>query len=154
MISGSTFIRIVALMAFALAAASVLGQETNTRCTSGNVAAGDEAYPPQLSGTVVDASGAVIAGAIVQVLSANGAVRGTTQTDRNGSFTLSGLPAGNYHLVISNPGFDSKETPVTIGTTAAQVVLRIPLDVGTVSTTINVQGREDDLIGMLSLIHI
>jgi TonB dependent receptor-like, beta-barrel/Carboxypeptidase regulatory-like domain/TonB-dependent Receptor Plug Domain len=148
MIAGSTIVRFVALVAFALAVASVLGQETNTRCTSGNVAAGDEAYPPQLSGTVVDASGAVIAGAIVQVLSANGAVRGTTQTDRNGSFTLSGLPAGNYHLVVSNPGFDSKETPVTIGTTAAQVVLRIPLDVGTVSTTINVLGREDDLIGI------
>ena len=35
------------------------------------VAASDKAYPFQLSGTVVDTSGAVIAGADVHVLSAN-----------------------------------------------------------------------------------
>jgi len=58
----------------------------------------------QLSGTVVDASGAVIAGATVQVRSANGILLKTTQTDANGSFIISGLAAGNYRLVISNPG--------------------------------------------------
>ena len=35
----------------------------------------------QLSGTVVDPSGAVIAGATVQVRSANGTVQKTTQSD-------------------------------------------------------------------------
>ena len=49
------------------------------------------AKPPQLSGTVVDTSGGVIAGATVQVLSANGTVQMTTQSDRNGSFAISGL---------------------------------------------------------------
>ena len=39
------------------------------------------AKPPQLSGTVVDTSGAVIAGATVQVRSANGTVQITTQSD-------------------------------------------------------------------------
>ena len=38
--------------------------------------------------------------------------------------------------------------PVTIGTTEAPAPLRISLAVGAVSTTINVQGREDDLIGI------
>ena len=45
------------------------------------VATSDKAYPPQLSGTVVDTSGAVIAGATVQVRSANGTVQRTTQSD-------------------------------------------------------------------------
>ncbi len=36
--------------------------------------------------------------------------------------------------------------PVTIGTTEAPALLRISLSVGAVSTTLNVQGREDDLI--------
>jgi hypothetical protein len=105
----------------------------------------------QLSGTVVDTSGAVIAGATVQLRSANGTVQATTQSDTNGSFiisgTISGLTAGNYRLVVSNPGFETKEIPVTIGTTEA-APLRISLAVSSVSTTVNVQGREDNLVGI------
>ena len=112
------------------------------------VATGDKPYPPQLSGTVVDTSGAVIAGATVLVRSANGTVQRTTQSDRNGSFIISGLSAGNYRLVISNPGFQIKEIPVTIGITGAPASLQISLAVNALSTTINVQGREDDLIGI------
>ena len=112
------------------------------------VATSDKAYPPQLSGTVVDTSGAVIAGADVHVLSANGTVQRTAHSDTNGSFTFSGLAAGNYRLVVMNPGFETKEILVTIGTTGAPAPLRISLVVGAVSTTINVQGREDDLIGI------
>ena len=108
----------------------------------------DKAYPPQLAGAVVDTSGAVIAGATVQVRSANGTVQRTTQSDGNGSFIISGLAAGNYRLVVSNPGFETTEMPVTIGTTEAPAPLRISLAVGSVSTTISVQGREDSLIGI------
>ncbi len=112
------------------------------------VATSDKAYPPQLSGTVVDTSGAAIAGATVQVRSANGTVKRTTQSDRNGSFIFSGLAAGNYRLVVSNPDFETKEVPVNLGTTGTPAPLRISLAVSAVSTTINVQGREDDLIGI------
>jgi hypothetical protein len=112
------------------------------------VAASDKAYPSQLSGVVVDASGAAIAGATVQVQSANSIVLRTAQSDRNGAFVLSGLAAGNYQLVVSNPGFETKEVSAAMGATGAQVTLRISLAVSGVSTTINVQGREDDLIGI------
>jgi hypothetical protein len=112
------------------------------------VAASDKAYPSQLSGVVVDASGAAIAGATVQVQSANSIVLRTAQSDRNGAFVLSGLAAGFYRLVISNPGFETKEISVNLGTTGALAPLRISLAVGSVNTTINVKGREDDLIGI------
>ena len=112
------------------------------------VAASDKAFPNRLSGTVVDASGAVIAGATVQLRSTNGTVQRTTRTDGNGSFILSGLAAGNYRLVLSNSGFETKEIPVLIGDTEAPALLRISLAVGSVSTSIDVQGREDDLIGI------
>ena len=65
----------------------------------------------QLSGTVVDTSGAVIAGATVQVRSANGTVQTTTQSDTNGSFIISGLSAGNYRLVVSIPVLKPKKFP-------------------------------------------
>jgi len=103
---------------------------------------------PQLSGTVVDTSGAVIAAATVQVCSANGTVQKTTQSDTKGAFIILRLPAGEYRLVVSAPGFETKEIPVTIGTTKAPAPLRISLAVGSVSTAINVQGRGDDLIGI------
>jgi hypothetical protein len=112
------------------------------------VATTDKAYPPQLSGVVVDTSGALIAGATLLVRRANGPVQITTQSEANGSFIISGLSAGNYRLVVSRPGFETKEIPVTIGTTEAPAPLRISLAVSTVNTSINVQGREDSLIGI------
>jgi len=111
-------------------------------------ATSEKASPPQLSGTVVDTSGASIAGATVVVRNANATVQGTTQSDENGFFTISGLAPGTYRLVVSNPGFESKETPVTLGAMGAPAPLRISLRVSAVSTTINVQGREDDLVGI------
>jgi hypothetical protein len=112
------------------------------------VATSDKASPSHLSGTVVDTSGAVIAGATVQVRSASGTVERTTRSETNGSFIFSGLAAGNCRLVVSNPGFETMEILVTIGTTRTPAPLRISLVVDSVSTTINVQGREDDLIGI------
>jgi hypothetical protein len=102
----------------------------------------------ELSGTVVDTSGAVIVGATVQVRSAKGAVQKTIQSDSNGSFSISGLPAGNYRLVVSNPGFETKEIQVAIATTDALTPLRISLAVSSVSTTVNVQSRADSLVGI------
>lgn len=108
----------------------------------------DTAHPPQLSGTVVDSSGAVIAGATVRVYSADGAEQITALSDKNGSFILSGLPAGNYQLIVSSPDFETREIPVRIEATEAAVPLRISLAVGAASSTISVQGRADDLIGI------
>ncbi|MFZ0311564.1 MAG: TonB-dependent receptor [Candidatus Korobacteraceae bacterium] len=102
----------------------------------------------QLSGTVVDASGAVIAGAAVMVRSADGTVQRLTPSDSNGSFSISGLSAGNYQLIVSEPGFETKEMPVTIGTIKETAPLRIALAVSALSTTVQVQGREDSLVGI------
>jgi outer membrane receptor protein involved in Fe transport len=132
-------------------ASSVLAQTGNSNATAQEntpAATSNKADQLQLSGITVDTSGAVIPGATVQVLSVNGSVHRTTHSDKNGSFILSGLSAGNYRLVVSNPGFETKEMPVTIGITEAPALLRISLAVGTVSTTINVQSREDSLIGI------
>ena len=83
------------------------------------VAASDKAYRSRLSGIVVDTSGAVVAGAAVQVRSADGTVQSTTHSDKNGFFMISGLPAGNDRLVVSSPGFATKEILVSIGSTEA-----------------------------------
>ena len=100
---------------------------------------------PQLSGTVVETSGAAIAGAAVQVRSADGTVQMTTRSDTKGSFIISGLSAGDYRLVVSYADFETKEVPVTIATTEAPAPLRVSLAVGSVSTTVTVQGPAESL---------
>jgi len=120
----------------------VRAQEKSPAATS------DNAQPPQLSGTVLDTSGATIAGATVLVRSANGTVQKTTQSDKNGAYIVPKLPAGKYTLVVSHPGFETKEIPVTVEPTEPPVPLGITLAVSAVNTTISVQGRQDDLVGI------
>ena len=100
-----------------------------------------------VSGTVVDMSGAAIAGASVQLQSANRTVLRTTESDPNGSFTVSRLSPGNYRLVVSHADFQTKEIPVTIGA-VTPAPLRISLAVRVVSSAVTVQGREEDLTGI------
>ncbi len=102
----------------------------------------------QLSGTVVDTTGAAIAGATVQVRTASGTAHKTIESNASGSFKISKLAAGDYRLVVSKPGFGTKEVSVTIGATEVPAPLRISLAVGVVSTSVDVQGRADDLIGI------
>ena len=125
---------------------SVRGQAPNPQDRP--VTTSEKGHLPQLSGIVVDASGAVLSGASVMVRSTSGAVERLTESDNNGSFSISGLSAGDHQLVVSNPGFATKEMPVTIGTAGEAAPLRISLTVSAVSTTVEVQGREDSLIGI------
>jgi hypothetical protein len=111
------------------------------------VASGEKSYTHQLFGTVVDPSGAGIAAAAVQLRSADGVVR-LIETDGNGSFSMTGLPAGSFRLVVSSPGFANKEMPVEIESAHEPAPLQISLAVSAVSATVEVQGREDSLIGI------
>ncbi|MGC9158622.1 MAG: TonB-dependent receptor, partial [Terracidiphilus sp.] len=103
-----------------------------------------------MAGTVVDASGAAIVGAEVLVRSLNGAVQGTARSDSGGFFRITGVPAGNYRLEVSSPGFATREMPVAIEAGGARAPLCVSLAVRVASTTINVQGRANDLIGIAS----
>ena len=102
----------------------------------------------QLSGTIVDTSGALMAGATLQLRSANGAIESTARSDRYGAFLFPGLSAGAYRIVVSKPGFETREVSITLAATGTLAPLRISLAVSPVTTTISVQGREDDLTGI------
>jgi hypothetical protein len=102
----------------------------------------------ELSGTVVDAAGALISGATIEVQGVNRNSRRTTSSDKRGSFVLPGMSGGVDRIVVSKPGFESKEIPITIRTAELPAPLRISLAVGSVNTTVSVKGREDDLIGI------
>jgi len=59
-----------------------------------------------ISGTVLDPSGAVVAGAEVRVVNQDtGALTRTARTDANGSFTTQLLPVATYTVTVQAPGF-------------------------------------------------
>lgn len=104
----------------------------------------------QVTGTVVDTSGALVGGVEVLVASAQGTVREVIHSDKHGAFAVRGLAAGSYRLLVSKPDFESKELLVTIGAGEPRSALLITLAVRAVSTTVVVEGREDDLTGIAS----
>src|ERR1700676_1274285 len=87
----------------------------------------------RLTGVVTDASGAIVPGAQISITNAS---TGTTRdliSNQSGLYNAPGLPAGNYTVKISAPGFETElRTGITL-TTGAEQVLNITLKVGNVA---------------------
>ncbi|MBN9654118.1 carboxypeptidase regulatory-like domain-containing protein [Halobacillus sp. GSS1] len=65
--------------------------------------------PGTLTGTITsETSGSGIAGAIVQAVNQSNVQIGTVVTDQNGQYTFTGLPPGNYNVIASAEGFQTK----------------------------------------------
>ncbi|MBB5340082.1 carboxypeptidase-like regulatory domain-containing protein [Tunturiibacter gelidoferens] len=92
----------------------------------------------KITGTVTDASGAVIAGATV---TARESSRGTvypTKTNAAGVYYLSPLPVGQYVLKVAAPGFSSSEHQAISLDIAQTARIDVALTVGQASQTVEV----------------
>ena len=76
-----------------------------------------------ISGTVTDATGAVISGAKLTLTTAAG-LKQETQSDDKGAYSFTNLEAGTYSLIVTAPGF-AVETLANIGLTEGQ---QLPLE--------------------------
>lgn len=113
------------LLACLMAAAGPLAAQT---ATSG-----------QITGTVHDASGAVVAGAHVVLTSPTAETR-ETQSDSAGFYRFSDLPPGNYSVQVKAPGFAAYTAKgVTVGVTQT-VDVSPQLQVGSATTNVQVTG--------------
>ena len=65
-----------------------------------------------LTGTVTDASGAVLMGAKVQLTGDSNGISLTTTSQRNGVYQFQNLPVGAYTLVFTRDGFGSRARSV------------------------------------------
>ena len=94
----------------------------------------------KITGTVTDASRAVISGATV---TARDTARGSvypTQTNASGVYYLSPLPIGDYVLTITAPGFSTSERPSFTLVMNQTARVDVALTVGQASQTVEVSG--------------
>ncbi len=91
-----------------------------------------------ITGTVSDATGAVVANASIEVRNTQtGAVYPTASTS-TGNYTLSQIPTGNYEMSVMVPGF-KKYIRANIAVPVAQTLrLDVPLEVGATGEAITV----------------
>ncbi|HEY1424292.1 MAG TPA: carboxypeptidase-like regulatory domain-containing protein, partial [Candidatus Acidoferrum sp.] len=93
-----------------------------------------------VTGTVVDPSGASVAGAVVTAKSVERGISYTGTTGENGLYRISQLPVGSYELRVEKQGFASAAYPAF--TLSLNQVARVDIEmkVGQVSQTIEVTG--------------
>lgn len=64
-----------------------------------------------VSGTVTDATGAVVPGAHIQITTEDHSIDRNATAGADGDFAISGLPSQTYQLVITADGFDRYQNP-------------------------------------------
>src|SRR6266478_274142 len=95
----------------------------------------------QISGAVVDASGARLPGAeVTATQTATGLVR-TVVSNETGSYALPSLPTGPYKLEVSLPGFRTFARTGIVLDVNANPVINVSLEVGQVTETVEVQAN-------------
>lgn len=91
-----------------------------------------------ISGTLTDASGAVVAGAAVKIVNAGTNIERSLNTNEVGVYRFAAVEPGNYTVEFAKSGFETKRVgPITVGA-AQEVVANEVLTVGATATTVEV----------------
>jgi len=98
-----------------------------------------------IDGVVKDPSGAVIAGAKVEISFPVTGYQRQTTTGSDGSFHFANVPFNPYHLTVTAEGFASYSQDVDVRSTVP-TNLQISLKVGTEVTSVTVEAKAEDLV--------
>ncbi len=96
-----------------------------------------------VTGSVTDASGAVIPGVSVNIHSALTGYDRTATTDAGGNFQFANLPFGNYTLTVKQTGFQTSIQDVSVQSAVA-VNKTIALQIATATQTVTVAASTND----------
>jgi hypothetical protein len=105
-----------------------------------------------IEGTVKDQTGAVIAGATVEIANSVSGFSRTTSTSADGTFRFTNVPFNPYHMVISEPGFASYTQDVDVRS-SVPTVAQITLKIGAVGNSVTVEATGGDLVETDSTFH-
>jgi hypothetical protein len=94
-----------------------------------------------ISGTVIDKSGAAVAGADVLLTNTAGSITRATTTNNDGAYTIAGLPGDIYNLSVSAKGFQKYTAQKITLNVAEKARIDVTLTVGTMSEEITVTGE-------------
>src|SRR6202034_3509180 len=94
-----------------------------------------------ITGTVTDASGAVIPGAAVTIENPVSGLDRKAITDATGQFQFTNLPLNPYHLTTKKDGFTALVQDVEVRS-FVPISLKLALQVGTAATTVTVTGED------------
>jgi hypothetical protein len=120
-----------------------MGGVTNTPMNGRNfteletLAPGIALVPAQLSGELIDPSGAVIPNARVEVRNISTGSTMTATTTAEGYWLVMGLSTGTYQVTASAPGFQSLSVPIAYDASRPRAY-RFALNVGAVTQTVEV----------------
>ncbi len=105
--------------------------------------------PGQIGGYIVDPSGAVVAGAQVNVMQVDTGAQRTAVTDGSGRWVVGGVPSGRVRVMATKQGFKSTVREVEYNTNYPSSVsfsLQIGAAMESVEVTSNDQSRESRII--------
>ncbi len=122
----------------ALRIATVLG----IVCLLFNVPAMAQFDTGTITGTVTDASGAIVPNATVIVTNTGTGIESTFETDSNGSFVASALPFGQYVVSATGTGFSKTATAPLVLNVGATVNVKLTLAVAAANESIQVTGTD------------
>ena len=103
-----------------------------------------------ITGTVTDASAAVIPGATVTIENPVSGLKRSAKTDAAGQYKFTNLPFNSYHLSVQATGFSQFTVDVPVRSTVA-ISPDIKLQIGGASETVTVTG--DDLVENDTSLH-
>ena len=101
----------------------------------------------KLEGTIVDQHGKALKGASVTIRTATGTDVRRTETDSQGHYVVSDVPAGRYTVEISDTGFATEERQITVGQSGSQTV-SASLAVASVSEQVVVEAEDNSSIAV------
>ncbi len=91
-----------------------------------------------ITGTVIDPSGAAVAGATVKATSKEQGISYTAETNESGLYRISQLPVGTYDLKVEKSGFAVTSYPAFVLTLNQVARIDITLKVGQTTETVEV----------------
>jgi len=106
----------------------------------GALAASAQTFRGSVSGTVTDATGAVVPGARVAVKNVDTGLIRETQTDETGYYVVTELPIGNYSVTVEREGFQRAVVSSIRVDVAAERRVDVALSPGALTQTTEVVG--------------
>ena len=121
---------------FIFAARTAAGQAETNPPINGQ---GGVAVPTgSITGTILDATGAVFSGARVQLTRPDQPLASEAITDSNGQFSFSQVPVGSFQLTITSPGFLTQTSSGTLNADETFILPPVTLSLAKVMTRISV----------------